>query len=91
MFPFDAVNIDRSFVAGIPADREETALVESMVHLAHALGMRAAAVGVESAEQLQRLERLGCEEIQGHFVARPAPHEAVAPLLDGRIRLFHNA
>jgi diguanylate cyclase (GGDEF)-like protein len=91
MFPFDAVNIDRSFVAGIPADREETALVESMVHLAHALGMRAAAVGVESAAQLQRLERLGCEEIQGHFVARPAPHEAVAPLLDGRIRLFHNA
>jgi diguanylate cyclase (GGDEF)-like protein len=91
MFPFDAVNIDRSVVAGIPADSQETALVESMVHLAHALGMRAAAVGVESAEQLQRLERLGCEEVQGHFVARPAPHEALVPLVDGRIRLVQHA
>jgi diguanylate cyclase (GGDEF)-like protein len=91
MFAFDAVNIDRSFVAGIPADSQETALVESMVHLAHALGMRAAAVGVESVEQLQRLEKLGCEEVQGHFVARPAPHEALAALLEGRTRLVHHA
>ena len=91
MFPFDAVNIDRSFVAGISADRQETALVESMVHFAHALGMRTAAVGVESAEQLQRLVRLGCEEVQGHFVARPAPHEALAQLVDGHFRLVHHA
>jgi diguanylate cyclase (GGDEF)-like protein len=89
MFPFDAVNIDRSFFAGIPADSQEAALVESMVRLAHALGMRAAAVGVESAEQLQRLDRLGCEEVQGHFVARPAPQEALAPLMDRSIRLVH--
>ena len=85
MFPFDALNIDRSFVSGIPADREDTALAESMVRLARALGMRAAAVGVETAAQLERLQSFGCQEIQGHFVARTATQEALTPaLLEGR-------
>jgi diguanylate cyclase (GGDEF)-like protein len=91
MFPFDALNIDRSLVSGIPGDRQDTALAESMVHLARALGMRAAAVGVETAAQLERLRSFGCEEIQGHFVARAATQEALTPaLLEGRTGLVQN-
>jgi len=91
MFPFDALNIDRSFVSGIPGDSHDTALAESMVHLARALGMRAAAVGVETAAQLERLESFGCQEIQGHFVARAATQEALTPaLLEGRTGLVQN-
>ena len=56
-----------------------------MVRLARALGMRAAAVGVETAAQLERLQSFGCQEIQGHFVARTATQEALTPaLLEGR-------
>jgi diguanylate cyclase (GGDEF)-like protein len=91
MFPFDALNIDRSLVSGIPDDRQDTALAGSMVHLARALGMRAAAVGVETAAQLEHLESFGCEEIQGHFVARAATQEALTPaLLEGRTGLVQN-
>jgi diguanylate cyclase (GGDEF)-like protein len=91
MFPFDALNIDRSFVSGIPGDSHDTALAGSMVHLARALGMRATAVGVETAQQLERLESFGCQEIQGHFVARTATQEALTPaLLEGRTGLVAN-
>jgi len=91
MFPFDALNVDRSFVSGIPADSQDTALTESMVHLARGMGMRAAAVGVETAAQLERLESFGCEEIQGHFLARTATQEALTPaLLEGRTGLVLN-
>jgi len=92
MFPFDALNLDRSLVSGIPADRHDTALAESMIRLGRALGMRTAAVGVETAEQMQRLESFGCDEIQGHFVARPVTGEALTTaLLEGRMKsVVHN-
>jgi EAL domain-containing protein (putative c-di-GMP-specific phosphodiesterase class I) len=53
--------------------------------------MRATAVGVETAQQLERLESFGCQEIQGHFVARTATQEALTPaLLEGRTGLVAN-
>ena len=91
MFPFDALNVDRSFVSGIPGDSHDTALAESMVRLARALGMRACAVGVETAAQLERLAGFGCQEIQGHLVAGTTTQEALTPaLLEGRTGLVQN-
>ena len=55
---------------------ENTAIVRTIVMLAHALGMDVIAEGVETAEQLAKLRSLGCEYGQGYFFARPLPSEA---------------
>ena len=81
MFPFAALKLNRSLIAGIPADSGDVAMTEALVHLAHKLGMRAVAEGVETEEQMHCLAKLGCEEMQGFFVSKPLPHEAVKPLL----------
>jgi len=81
MFPFDALKIDRAFVAGIPADREDVAIAEAVIYLAHALGMRAVAEGVETEEQAAWLARFGCEELQGDLLGKAMPADALASLL----------
>ena len=65
MFPFDALKIDRAFVAGIPADREDVAIAEAVIYLAHALDMRAIAEGVETEEQAQWLSKIRLRGVAG--------------------------
>ena len=89
MFPFDALKIDRAFVAGIPADREDVAIAEAVIYLAHALNMRAVAEGVETEEQAQWLSKFGCEELQGDLLAKPMPGEALAALFLKPDRRIH--
>jgi diguanylate cyclase (GGDEF)-like protein len=81
MFPFDSLKIDRSFVSGIPEDRDDVAVTQAVIQLARALSMRAVAEGVETQEQKQRLRELGCDEIQGYLVSRPLPAEKLTPVL----------
>jgi diguanylate cyclase (GGDEF)-like protein/PAS domain S-box-containing protein len=81
MFPFDGLKIDRAFVGGIPADREDVAIAEAVIYLAHALDMRAIAEGVETEEQAQWLSKFGCEELQGDLLGKAMPGEALEPLL----------
>ena len=73
IFPFDRIKIDRSFVAAMNADHKSRAIVESIIHLAHALRMPVVAEGVETEDQAAALSRLGCEELQGYLIARPQP------------------
>ena len=80
-FPVDLLKIDRSFVAGLGINKGDTAIVTAVLSLAHALGMAAIAEGVETAEQLAELRRLGCDMAQGFYLARPQPAQAVADLL----------
>ena len=80
-FPVDLLKIDRSFVAGLGVNKGDTAIVTAVLSLAHALGMAAIAEGVETAEQLAELRRLGCDMAQGFYLARPQPAQAVADLL----------
>jgi diguanylate cyclase (GGDEF)-like protein/PAS domain S-box-containing protein len=84
-FPVSIVKVDRSFVDGLGTDAGDTAIVSAVIGLAHALGMRAVAEGVESAEQLAELVTLGCDEAQGYFFAPPQPADDVRELL-GRMR-----
>lgn len=79
--PASEVKLDRSFVAGLSCDRtgRDAAIVRSVIDLAHALGMRAVAEGVEDAETLDILHRFGCDVAQGYSIARPAPADALAP------------
>ncbi|MDP9479994.1 MAG: EAL domain-containing protein, partial [Actinomycetota bacterium] len=82
--PVDSLKLDGSFVSGLGADPHDEAIVASVVSLAHALGMRVVAEGVETAEQLACLAKLGCDFAQGHHLSPPLPREAVGPLLAGR-------
>ncbi len=73
-FPFDKLKIDRAFVHGLlSGDTKVALIVRSTVGLAHALGMRVNAEGVETEDQRQALQALGCDELQGYLLGRPLP------------------
>ncbi|MDQ3912197.1 MAG: EAL domain-containing protein [Actinomycetota bacterium] len=70
-FPIDALKIDRLFMEMSDADRENTEVVQTMVTLAHNLGMDVIAEGVENDSQLEYLQTLGCDYAQGHYFCEP--------------------
>ena len=70
-FAFDCIKIDKSFIAEVATNQESRSLTTAAVAMAHALGLRAVAEGVESEEQLEFLRQLGCDEIQGYLLSRP--------------------
>jgi len=69
---FDVLKIDRAFVSKI-LQPEGQALIVSIITMAHALGMRVVAEGVENKGQLNILEELGCDEAQGYYISKPIP------------------
>lgn len=73
-YPFDKIKIDQCFISGLPAENDSAAIIRAVVGLARGLKMITTAEGVETAEQAEQIERLGCDEIQGHYfsAARPA-------------------
>ena len=80
-FPLHELKIDKSFIDGLGHDADDTAIVAATVAVAHALGLSVIAEGVETADQLERLRVLGCQEVQGYFLSRPKPVEAITQLL----------
>jgi EAL domain-containing protein (putative c-di-GMP-specific phosphodiesterase class I) len=73
-FPVELLKVDRAFVDGLggeSGDVEDRAIVAAVVSLAHTLGMKAIAEGVETKEQLEELRELGCDMAQGYFVSKP--------------------
>jgi EAL domain-containing protein (putative c-di-GMP-specific phosphodiesterase class I) len=84
-FPVDTVKVDRSLVGRIGPEGEGGQIVEAVVRLAHGLGMRVTAEGVETPAQLARLRQMGCDFVQGFLFAPPLPAEEIEALLrDGR-------
>ena len=81
-FPVESLKVDRSFIDGLGRDPEDSAICTAVVSLAHALGLRAVAEGVETPEQLAELRTLGCEMGQGYLFGRPAPAESWGPRPD---------
>ncbi len=80
-FPFDRLKIDRSFVASLGTTGNAGAIVQSIVTLGHALGMKVLAEGVETSEQRVLLRLAGCDELQGFLFAKAAPAESIDRLL----------
>jgi EAL domain-containing protein (putative c-di-GMP-specific phosphodiesterase class I) len=80
-FPVDCVKIDRSFVRGIPHSSEDVAIVNAVIDLGHALGLSVTAEGVETDEQLGRLQLNGCDTAQGFLFSRPEHPDVVAQML----------
>jgi diguanylate cyclase (GGDEF)-like protein/PAS domain S-box-containing protein len=83
-FPFSTLKLDRSFVAGLGEDTEDTAIVHAVIAFAKALGLSVTAEGIETAEQLAALRTLSCDDGQGYFFAKPQPSEAIDGLLGER-------
>jgi EAL domain-containing protein (putative c-di-GMP-specific phosphodiesterase class I) len=81
-FPAQTVKIDRSFIRGLPADRDDTAITQAVIAMAHSLGLGVVAEGVESQEQLALLRQLGCDEAQGYLLGRPMPADELARRLE---------
>ena len=77
-FPAQTVKIDRSFIRGLPTDRDDTAITQAVIAMAHSLGLRVVAEGVETADQLGLLQRLHCDEVQGYLLGRPVPAGEIA-------------
>ena len=70
-YPLDKIKVDRSFVTDTPSDSEDVAIVTAIIQLARSLQLQPVAEGVETAEQLALLQRLGCELAQGFGIAPP--------------------
>jgi diguanylate cyclase (GGDEF)-like protein/PAS domain S-box-containing protein len=81
-FPVGHVKIDRSFVGKLGKEQGTHALVSGMIRLAHSLGLAVIAEGVESEDQLKRLQDLGCDLAQGHYFSEPLPAQALGALLE---------
>ncbi|MCW8831279.1 MAG: EAL domain-containing protein, partial [Gammaproteobacteria bacterium] len=71
-FPFDVLKIDQSFVRDIGKDRDDTALCEAIIAMAHSLGLSLIAEGVETKEQFDFLRARGTETLQGYYMGKPA-------------------
>jgi EAL domain-containing protein (putative c-di-GMP-specific phosphodiesterase class I) len=80
-FPVDCIKIDQSFVAGVAADAYDAAIVQSVIDLAHAVGLSVVAEGVETPEQLARLRQMGCDQAQGYLFSKPRPAQDLDALL----------
>jgi len=85
-FPLDFVKIDKTLIAGLGTDEQDTAIVRATIELAHNLGLTVVAVGVEYDEQLEMLQILGCDRAQGYLFSRPLPADQFAQKAERRLR-----
>jgi diguanylate cyclase (GGDEF)-like protein len=88
--PARQLKIDQSFVADLGLSGDAMAVVDAVIRLAHALGLRVVAEGVETERQRDILQSLGCDEFQGYLFARPMDPERLALWVAGEqsTRLF---
>jgi two-component system CheB/CheR fusion protein len=84
-FPVDHLKIDRSFIVDVTSDASAAAMATSVVAIAHSLGIKAVAEGVETREQLELLAACRCDAFQGYLFSKPLPPEEFVSLLqEGR-------
>ena len=81
-FPVDTLKIDRAFVSHMDSDDETQEIVRVIVMLAHNLGLKVVAEGVETQAQLNLLREIGCERAQGYLFSKPVDHQAIVKLLE---------
>ena len=80
-FPVDTLKIDRSFISRMDSDVETREIVRIILMLAHGLGLKVVAEGVETATQAEMLKDMGCELAQGYLYSKPVPSETIEQLL----------
>ncbi|MBD2539652.1 bifunctional diguanylate cyclase/phosphodiesterase [Coleofasciculus sp. FACHB-SPT36] len=80
-FPVTMLKIDRSFVQDVTSNPDSAAVTDAIIALAKSLRLNITAEGIETQEQLDYLQRRGCEEGQGFYFSRPVPADAIAQML----------
>ena len=83
-FPFDIVKIDRSFVSDLDASTSSSVIVQAVILIAGSLGIRTVAEGIETEAQLTLLKLLGCNDVQGYLLGKPAPASEIGKLVEQR-------
>jgi diguanylate cyclase (GGDEF)-like protein/PAS domain S-box-containing protein len=81
-FPIDSLKIDQSFIRDITTDPNDAAIVQAIIVMAHSLGIKTIAEGVETREQKEFLLANGCDFMQGYYFSKPLAPEAFAALLE---------
>lgn len=76
-FELDALKIDKQFIDQLTTSRKDEAIARSIIQLGHNLGMQVIAEGVETADQVEVLQHLGCDVVQGFYFGRPVPASEV--------------
>jgi diguanylate cyclase (GGDEF)-like protein len=87
--PVQELKIDRSFVLNMGEDADDATIVRSTIELAHNMGLRVVAEGIETREIYQQLRSLGCDEAQGYFMSRPLAAAEMEQWLEGQHSMSH--
>ena len=83
-FKMDHLKIDGSFIRKFVEDSDDSAIITGLIDFAHAVNLRVIAEGVETPVQLERLKEMGCEFVQGNYIAKPLSFAAASELLSGK-------
>ncbi len=83
-YPVDTLKIDQSFVKNVPSDKDNSAITTAIIAMAHSLGKKTIAEGVETDEQVRFLKSLRCDEMQGFHISRPLSSESLENFLRKR-------
>jgi EAL domain-containing protein (putative c-di-GMP-specific phosphodiesterase class I) len=86
-FPFDTLKIDKTFMHGLGEDPHNTAIVSGLLALSRNLGLEVVAEGIETPDQLEHLQALGCDRGQGYYLSRPVTPEVLRRMLVEDVRL----
>lgn len=89
-FPFDGLKIDRSFVSRVLESASDRSVIQSIVSLGRALSLTVTAEGIETADHLEVLKAISCEEGQGYFLSRPLDPDGFNNLLSSSMEKLHD-
>lgn len=81
-FPLDTLKIDKSFIDEIHKNEKDEGLARSIITMGHGLGLVVVAEGVETSQQLEKLQKLNCDIIQGYYFSKPLPADQLTTLLE---------
>ena len=85
--PINKIKIDRSFVSELQVNRTDATILKAMIRLAHGLGKRVIAEGIETQDQQDILQQLGCDMMQGYFYSPPIKLELAEQLIENELKL----
>jgi EAL domain-containing protein (putative c-di-GMP-specific phosphodiesterase class I) len=85
--PVHELKIDRTFISDLLTNEKDQAITETVITLAHRLGLTVVAEGIETEQVWRRLQALNCDLGQGYHLGRPMPADALTSWLDSRLRV----